>query len=143
MKTMSCLIVDDDIDFANMIAASVRSWGYDTVVCHNWLTVMVKLKKHDIDLIIADVETPTGNGLSVIQFLSQDPIVANTPKVFVTGLNDDKTKQHCQNLNASHIHKSNTVMHDLKAFCRAHASTNDCGRHPAASSSASSSAVTA
>ena len=129
MKTMSCLIVDDDIDFANMIAASVRSWGYDTVVCHNWLTVMVKLKKHDIDLIIADVETPTGNGLSVIQFLSQDPIVANTPKVFVTGLNDDKTRQHCQNLGAGHIHKSNTVMHDLKAYCRSHACDHQRGRH--------------
>ena len=121
MKPLTTLIVDDDIDFANMVAASMRAWGHETVVCHNWLTVMVKLKKHDIDLIVADVETPTGNGLSVIQFLSQDPLVAGTPKVFVTGLSDDRTRQQCKNLSADYIHKSSTVMQDLRDYCERHA----------------------
>ena len=113
---MKCLLVDDDIDFATMMTTTIRSWGHEAVVCHNWLSVMVKLKEHSIDLIIADVETPTGNGLSVMEYLTHDPVVNQLPRVFVTGLNDDQTKQRCAAMNAHHIHKSSTVMKDLRDY---------------------------
>ena len=113
---MKCLIVDDDVDFAQLLATSVQAWGHDSIVCHNWLSVMVKLKNNEVDLIIADVETPTGNGLSVIEYLSTDPMVMGIKKVFVTGLNDDTTKQRCVKLRSDYIHKSSTVMSDLKQY---------------------------
>lgn len=113
----SYLIIDDDIDFANMIATAVTSWGYQSVVCHNWLTAMLKLKTMPIDVLIADVETPTGNGISVIDFLSSDTKVAKMEKAFVTGLSDETTKRKIRDLDSHYFHKSSDLMGQLKEFC--------------------------
>lgn len=83
---------------------------------------MVKLKKQPVDMIVADVETPTGNGLSVMEFLSSDPLVSDLKKVFVTGLNDDSTKQRVREMNADCVHKTSDVMQNLKRYCEDFAS---------------------
>ena len=115
-------MVDDDIDFSNATAARIRSWGHKVVLCHNWLSVMVKLKNHGVDLILADVQTPTGNGLSVMEFLSEDPIIRSTPTVFLTGLNDNDTIRRCEFLNAGYLHKGSNFGPQLQKMIGQHAS---------------------
>lgn len=111
---MKILLVDDDIDFAIAISHSVRSWGHDVTVVHNWLTVMTKLKKEEYDLILADVETPTGNGLDAFGFLNMDPNVAGIPKIFVTGRDDPETRRRCFELDAKYVSKSSRVLETLR-----------------------------
>ncbi|QDT05568.1 Gliding motility regulatory protein [Rubripirellula lacrimiformis] len=115
MSELNILLIDDDVDFADAAAMSLRSLGHNITVTHNWLSVMLKLKDGNFDAIVADIQTPTGNGLTAMGFLSQDPKISQIPKVFVSGLNDPETIQSCQSLNAMYLHKSATVFNELCA----------------------------
>lgn len=116
MKTLNILTIDDDLDFANAMQVAIESWGYQVTLTHNWLNFMRELKPGVYDAIVADVETPTGNGIDAISFLSTDASVAEMPKVFVTGRNDAETVRKCQDLGAHYVHKSSDLFVQLQSF---------------------------
>ena len=116
MKTLNILTIDDDLDFANAMKIAIESWGHHVTLTHNWLNFMREMKPDTFDVIVADVETPTGNGLDAISFLCTDPSVQEIPKAFVTGRSDAETVRKCRNLNALYLHKSSDVFVELKSF---------------------------
>ncbi|QDS95788.1 Transcriptional regulatory protein ZraR [Roseimaritima multifibrata] len=118
MKPLQILAIDDDIHFAEILRIRLESWGHDVVIKHNWLAVMIALNQPNFDLIIADVETPTGNGLTAIEQLSQDPEIASIPKCFVTGLSDSQTIQRCCNSRATYLHKSPILFDELQRLTK-------------------------
>jgi CheY-like chemotaxis protein len=92
----------------------LESWGHDITTAHNWLSAMMLMGKHEFDLMIIDVETPTGNGLTACSDLSDNAKIAATPKVFITGRSDVETLQRCRELNADYIHKASRVFDELQ-----------------------------
>lgn len=116
MKPLQILTIDDDLDFAHAMKVAIESWGHQVTVTHNWLSFMRELKPGTFNAIVADVETPTGNGLDAISFLCSDPLVQEIPKAFVTGRNDAETIRKCHDLSAVHLHKSTSVFTELESF---------------------------
>ncbi len=116
MKSLKILTIDDDNDFLETVCMSLRQWGHDVTTTQNWLTFMRTLKEGDFDLIVADVMTPTGNGLTALSFLSEDAEVAEIPKAFVTGCSDAETVRGCYELGAMYIFKSPVAIRELKSF---------------------------
>jgi DNA-binding NtrC family response regulator len=110
------LLIDDDIDFCRLLRRKVEGWGYDAVIAHNWLSVTVKLRLASFDAIVADVDTPTGNGLNVFEFLNKDPEVEYIPKIFVTGRCDAETVKRCIALDAEYLHKSPILFDELEKY---------------------------
>ena len=116
MRKLNVLLIEDDLDFAHSLRLRLESWGHQVTMTHNWLSMMMCLKKEDCDVIVSDIETPTGNGLTVFEFLNQEQSFIHLPKVFVTGLSDAETVRQCYQLNAGYIHKSPVVFDELKTF---------------------------
>ncbi|MGB7328904.1 MAG: response regulator [Rubripirellula sp.] len=112
---MKILLIDDDIDFGDLLQLTLRGWGHTAKLDRNWLSLMRSLKDETFDVIIADIETPTGNGLTAFRFLNEDESVQKTNLIFVSGLNDADTLRSCQELGAEHVHKSSTVFDDLRS----------------------------
>ncbi|EMI16288.1 Two-component response regulator protein [Rhodopirellula maiorica SM1] len=118
MQSLHVLVIEDDVDFANTLEMTLRASHHHVTVTHNWLSVMAKLRTDDFDLIVADVETPTGNGLTALEFLNQDDAVAKIEKVFVTGRDDAETMRRCREMNAAYLHKTPRVFAELDEFVR-------------------------
>ncbi|GAA5506751.1 response regulator [Novipirellula caenicola] len=118
MQSLHVLVIEDDIDFAQTLEITLRASNHDVTVTHNWLSVMAKLRTEQFDLIIADIETPTGNGLTAMEFLNQDDSVAKIEKVFVTGREDAETLRRCREMNAGYLHKTPRVFAELDQFIR-------------------------
>ncbi len=110
---MNILVIDDDIDYTDMMRMRLESWGHTATVANNWLSAMMQAGRNAYDLMLIDIETPTGNGLTACEDLCQNPKIDATPKVFITGCSDDASIQRCHELNAKYIHKSSNVFDEL------------------------------
>lgn len=113
---MRILAIDDDADFLAAMKLTAEAKGHMVTGTHNWLSFMLELRNHEFDAIIADIETPTGNGLTAIGFLNEDEAIRNIPKVFVTGRCDPSTVSQCRSLNARYLHKSPDVFDHVLIF---------------------------
>ncbi len=118
MKTLKVLLVDDDVDFVKALAERCRSLGMEVQKAHNTLTALTILGLGAPDIICLDLEMPTGNGLSVREFLMSDPTVADVPVVILTGHRNEGTIRRCAEVRARYVHKSPDYWPQLKrAFC--------------------------
>lgn len=112
--SLQVLVIDDDTDYTDMMRLRLESWGHAPTVVHNWLSAMMQAGRNDFDLMLIDIETPTGNGLTACKDLCENPKIAATPKVFITGKSDDETIRRCDQLDAKYIHKSSAVFDELR-----------------------------
>lgn len=116
MRPLEVLMIDDDVDFASVIEDSLTRQGHQVTVMHNWLSLLRRIKDHTPDLLLIDVETPTGNGVTAMEFLTLDPVVAGIRKAFVTGVSDIEIRQRCEALGSTYLHKSGNVVDKILTF---------------------------
>src|SRR4030042_5054424 len=79
------LIADDEPDMVEVLASRFRANGYDVVGAHNGVWVVVKALKEHPDLIVLDINMPSGNGVSVFEQLKKHIQTFFTPVIFITG----------------------------------------------------------
>ena len=82
------LIVDDDPEMAKMTAASLKAEGYRTEVANSGAECLTRARTGSPDLVILDVMMPGADGFAVAQKLSEDPLTAQVPVVFLSGTAD-------------------------------------------------------
>tara|TARA_R110002049_G_scaffold4601_5_gene32799 strand:- start:1108138 stop:1108530 length:393 start_codon:yes stop_codon:yes gene_type:complete len=114
MNQLQFLVIDDDIEFTELIRIKLESWGHAVTVANNWLTAIFKADRIRFDCMLVDVDMPTGNGLTACRDLSTDPQFCAIKKVFITGKSDLETKQRCHDLNAAYVHKSKDLFLNLR-----------------------------
>ncbi len=76
------LIVDDDADAADMLAALCSAEGYHAATAHTLEEARRKMVLQPPDVVLLDLHLPDGNGLS---FMSEQSLRSNTQVVLVTG----------------------------------------------------------
>lgn len=116
MPSLEILMIDDDKDFASMIEGFLVRDGHRVTVIYNWLSLLRQVKKQKPDLLLVDIETPTGNGVTAMEFLAMDPAVAGIPMAFVTGVSDPETRRRCETLGAGYLHKSGDIPGKIRSF---------------------------
>ena len=79
------LIVDDEEQNRELLAAIVESLGYEPDVARDGVEALAKLHL-DIDLILLDVMMEGMDGFQVAQRIRRDPQGADVPIIMVTGL---------------------------------------------------------
>lgn len=79
------LIADDDPDIIELLSSRFKANGYDVVGAHNGVWVVVKALKEQPDLIVLDINMPSGNGVSVFEQLKKHAETFFTPVIFLTG----------------------------------------------------------
>ncbi|GIK40094.1 MAG: DNA-binding response regulator [Chloroflexota bacterium] len=83
--THRVLVVDDDVEVAKSIEASLRK-HYQVYVVYSGIEAIKEARRHRPDLIVLDVVMPGMDGLETCRELRVDPALADVPILFLTAL---------------------------------------------------------
>ena len=100
-RELTVLIVDDDSEAVDMLAAHLQPRGYGVLRALGGREGIALARRFRPDLIALDLEMPEVNGFDVVEALKGDPATAQIPVVVVTA--KDLTQADRDRLNA-HIH---------------------------------------
>jgi CheY-like chemotaxis protein len=90
------LIVDDEPAIRLGLAATIKRYGYSVVTAVNGDDGFIKARQSMPDLILSDVMMPDLNGFEMKQQMSEDPLLAPIPFIFLTARtgNEDRVARH-------------------------------------------------
>lgn len=79
------LVVDDDVEVAKSIEASLRK-QYQVYVVYSGIEAIKEARRHRPDIIVLDVVMPGMDGFATCRELRVDPAIADVPILFLTAL---------------------------------------------------------
>jgi PAS domain S-box-containing protein len=79
------LIVEDEPDTLEMLDASFRSRGFDTIACGSAAEALECIGRKQFDILISDIAMPEMDGLQLIRDLRARPELATVPAIALTG----------------------------------------------------------
>ena len=118
MIKKTILLIDDDDDFLRALTKRCEDIGFEVEQTRNLLTATLKIAKRVPDIICADVQMPTGNGLLFCETLAADPETSKVAIVVLTGKTDVKTRQVCKRLQAYYVEKNVDYWSSLEPILR-------------------------
>jgi len=80
------LIVEDEVDAAEVLALGLEQWGYDTMVCHDGHEGYKLAVSFLPDIILADYNMPHMSGLQLAEKLSEETATSSIPFILMTAL---------------------------------------------------------
>lgn len=82
------LIVDDDIDFCEILKSKLTKKGFNVDLAHDGEQGIEKVKKNRPHLLILDVMMPKKSGFDVCKALKSDPEFQDIPIIMLTAVAD-------------------------------------------------------
>lgn len=92
VKTAKILVVDDEPEITEIIEAFLDNAGYVVKVENNPEKAVNQARDLKPDLILLDIMMPGVDGYSICNRIKEDPSLAETPVIFLTG-KDSKDDQ--------------------------------------------------
>jgi DNA-binding response OmpR family regulator len=89
MAKKRLLIVDDEVDLAEMIKFRMESNGYEVLLAHDGQAALETARKERPDLIILDLMLPKMDGYKVCGLLKKDGRYASIPIIIFTAKGQD------------------------------------------------------
>jgi CheY-like chemotaxis protein len=88
------LVVDDNSDIADMLAAVLRHVGYEVLTADSGSNALVAALAEHFDVVISDIGMPGMNGYELARSLRAIPEYSTIPMVAVTGfaMYDDRDR---------------------------------------------------
>ncbi len=83
------LVVEDEPDSADYLAAVLQDNGYATVTAKDGAEALDYLERDAPDLVTLDITMPEKSGVAVYRRLREDDRLKGVPVVIVTGISDD------------------------------------------------------
>jgi CheY-like chemotaxis protein len=81
------LIVDDDPDFSEAAASTLRASGFTVLIAHHGKEGIVKAREESPDLVLLDVMMKKKTeGFDVARKLKSDPATQHIPVIMITGI---------------------------------------------------------
>ena len=59
------LVVDDDVDSAELLRVLLRKRGYEVTACHNATEALDRLRQEDFDVVVADIQMEGISGIEL------------------------------------------------------------------------------
>ncbi|PYN93100.1 MAG: hypothetical protein DMD89_25660 [Candidatus Rokuibacteriota bacterium] len=81
---MNLLLIEDDIEVADVLARAFREEGHVTTVTHSGEAGLASLARQRPDAVLLDVRMPTMNGIEVLRRIRA--IDQALPVIIITGL---------------------------------------------------------
>jgi DNA-binding response OmpR family regulator len=78
------LVIDDELALLTVLSNTLKRAGYDVYSAINGQRGIEQAQKNPPDLIICDIMMPSPNGFKVREYLSENPITANIPFIFLS-----------------------------------------------------------
>jgi len=86
-KQQKILVVDDEPDLCELLAAELEGGGFATATATSAITALDLVKSGNIDLIVSDIRMPEMDGMTMLKRLGSDHSRV-PPVIFVTGYAD-------------------------------------------------------
>ena len=67
MKKVNIMLVDDELDFLEIMSAVIRGWNYDVITAPGGLEAIEMLKSKKPDIVILDYIMPEMDGIAVLK----------------------------------------------------------------------------
>lgn len=87
------MIVDDSVTMRQMVAFTLKEAGFSVAQAGNGQEALDVLAGHQVDLVIADINMPVMDGLTMIERLRQRPDYRFVPILVLTTESGDEMKQ--------------------------------------------------
>ncbi|HWA86799.1 MAG TPA: response regulator transcription factor, partial [Opitutus sp.] len=84
------VVVEDEVELANLIASHLESAGMQTQVCNRAAHALRYLQHNFANLLLLDISLPDGSGFSLLEQLKADDI--SVPVIFLTGQDQETSK---------------------------------------------------
>ncbi len=94
------LIVDDDIMTLKILKKYLED-SYDVVTENAGYRFVEKMGSYEADLILLDIEMPVVNGLQAFDELRNNPALADTPVIFLSGVSNPTLVRELMNKGAA------------------------------------------
>lgn len=92
VKAANILVIDDEPEITEIIEAFLDNAGYGVRVENAPGNALEIAKEYKPDLILLDIMMPGTDGYQICNRIKEDPAMANTPVIFLTG-KDSKDDQ--------------------------------------------------
>jgi signal transduction histidine kinase/ActR/RegA family two-component response regulator len=90
--TLQVMVVDDNVDAAEMLAMFVETMGHDVHIEYDSLQALARLETVHPDVFLLDIGLPDLDGYELARRIRALPAVANAMLVAVTGYGDDHAR---------------------------------------------------
>jgi CheY-like chemotaxis protein len=115
-KGKTILIADDDPVVVFALSRRLEQLGFQVIRSPDATHALMGAMKVKPDLIILDVNMPSGNGLAVCEMMASDPRYAGIPVIIHSVLGDEATRERCRRLGAWHVEKSSKSWAQIKSL---------------------------
>ena len=115
-RNLRVLVVEDNLDSAEMLVLAVSLLGHTTNVAHDGATAITVATQFAPDVVLLDIGLPVMNGYAVARALRELPEFANVHIAAVTGWGQEEDRRKAREAGFdSHFTKpiSPAVLHDL------------------------------
>jgi CheY-like chemotaxis protein len=110
-RPQNILIVDDERDFANLLASELgESLQYRVSVCESGEDAIDVLKREEFDVILLDYKLPGISGLGVLQWINEQKI--ETPVIFFTAYGPESVVDAATRLGAYDFIRRENLDHE-------------------------------
>ncbi len=83
-KGYTILVADDEPEVINLVRIVLEAEGYAVIAAADGEQTLAQARAHQPDLILLDVRMPKMGGLTVLNYLSKDPILAAIPVIMLS-----------------------------------------------------------
>ena len=95
------LIIEDDLDIANIERDYLMVAGYDVTIMTNGTEGIEAALNTPVDLIILDVMLPEMDGFEVLKYMNQNHLIEEVPVMIISIDKDDKSIEKAYELGVS------------------------------------------
>ncbi len=89
--TIRILVIDDDVEFGNLLRMQLAAVGYAAEVAEDAVEGGKAIIERPPDLILCDINMPHLSGLELVALLRTEDRSAKIPVIFISGSNDNAT----------------------------------------------------
>lgn len=93
MSALRLLVVDDNVDSAEMMATYLQLVGHEVEVAHEGLAALDRAATFAPDAVLLDLRLPDLDGFELAQRLRALPGLEAATLVAMSGLSDDETRR--------------------------------------------------
>jgi DNA-binding response OmpR family regulator len=95
------LVVDDEMDWVQVLVARLQSEGYEVNAAFDGLKAMMQMNKWKPDLVLLDIMMPAGGGLNVLRNARENIKLFSIPVIVLTAKSDEGTRKSAEELKVS------------------------------------------
>ena len=99
MDRKKILVVDDELEFLNMIKLRLEANDYEVMTASDGKEALDKVKKHKPDAVLLDILLPGMNGLEVLKKIRHDN--KNLPVFIITAFSSEERFELANKFSAS------------------------------------------